>query len=52
MTVHNSRFSLEERVVTFVDTKHSNYTLLPSSGPQLPCLSHTHFTRHSSPTWT
>ena len=39
MTVHNSRFSLDERIVTFVDTKHSIYTLLPSSGLQLPCLS-------------
>jgi len=57
MTVHNSRFSLEERVVTFVDTKHSNYTLLPSSRLQLPCLSdqrhayrlHTSHTTHFHP---
>jgi len=38
MTVHNSRFSLDERVLTFVDTKHSIYTLLPSSALQLSCL--------------
>jgi len=39
MTVHNSRFSLDERVVTSVDTKHSICTLLPSSVIQLSCLS-------------
>jgi len=38
MTVHNSRFSLDELVVTFVDTKYSIYTLLPNSVPQLPYL--------------
>jgi hypothetical protein len=47
MTVHNCRFSLEERVATFVDTKHSIYTALPSSGLQLPCLSDTQVTHHS-----
>jgi hypothetical protein len=57
MTVHNSRISLEERVVTFVDTKHSKYTLLPSSGLHLQCLSeqrhayrlHTSHTTHLQP---
>jgi len=52
MTVHNSCFSLGERVVTFVDTKYSIYTLLPSSLLQLPCLSDTHVTHHSPPPWT
>ena len=39
MTAHSSRFSLDELVVTFVDTKHSIYALLPSSVLQLLCLS-------------
>jgi len=57
MTVHNSRFSLDECVVKFVDTKHSNYSLLLSSVLQLPCLSdrrlayrlHTSHTTHFHP---
>jgi hypothetical protein len=44
MIIHNSRFSLDERVVTVLDTKHSIYTLLPSTGLQLPCLSDTRHT--------
>jgi len=52
MTVHNFRFSLDERVVTFIDTKLSNYTLLPSSGLQQPWLSDTHVTHHTPPPCT